>query len=306
MPAHPRALAVALWLWTGAASAAPAQDLKSAVRLYEAYEFEKALALLDKLARSEPPRLILAKARLYMGLCQFNLGDADAGRLQFTSALSMDPSLRLPPGTAPKIAAVFNEVRAGSPRPRRTKPPGPEPSVGPPPVPAPEPASDSAGGAPEVPTAVVPSPPPPADSQLTFAPPPAPPVDPALSEPPRPDSPHVSSPGLPTASAPARADASPRIVRVRRGLGPGFWIATTTASVAVLGGLFSVALAVGAESASQRPRATVLGWTGLGLLAAGAVGAGVAIYLFVARDDMVEMRLALTASPGGLSFAARF
>ena len=101
---------------TAQGSAASHDDLAEAIRLEAALEYDQALAIVERLiasgAASDPERLV--ELHLYAGRLAAGLERQDAARAHFAIALSLDPTLALPPGTSPKITAPFDAARATS------------------------------------------------------------------------------------------------------------------------------------------------------------------------------------------------
>ncbi|MBN2494552.1 MAG: hypothetical protein JXR96_08185 [Deltaproteobacteria bacterium] len=117
-------------------SAAQATDpqLARGIAEYEDFEYEAALASLQKAAAAEGlDDAERAKVHLYLGLVRYSLGDQEAARQDFERAIRLDYAIFPPPDTSPKIVKDFNAVKAGIP------PPGPIAKPEPKPKPKPEP-----------------------------------------------------------------------------------------------------------------------------------------------------------------------
>lgn len=98
----------------GAASAGNGNVyLAQAKVFYQGLEFEKCLARLDQASRMpDNSQAELAEVELYNGLCRFNLGKRDDAETNFKLALQLNPDVSLPPGTSPRIAAIFDPLAA--------------------------------------------------------------------------------------------------------------------------------------------------------------------------------------------------
>ncbi|MBX5483075.1 MAG: hypothetical protein IRZ16_14715 [Myxococcaceae bacterium] len=102
-------------LWTAAAVAAPGGNvyLAQAKVFYQGLEFEKCLQRLEQAGRMDGnTKEEMAEIELYTGLCRFNLGKREDAEANFKLALQLNPEIALPPGTSPRIAAVFDPLAA--------------------------------------------------------------------------------------------------------------------------------------------------------------------------------------------------
>lgn len=134
---------------------APKEDFQSvfsaAVRLYENFEYEKALAQLARakeLAHGVEQEVPVA---LYQGVVQAELGQREESLASFRTGLYLQPDAKLPVKVSPKVERDFEDVRqavrrdlgtepasgatAQAPADRPVQSPGLTPSVGPQPQP---------------------------------------------------------------------------------------------------------------------------------------------------------------------------
>jgi hypothetical protein len=100
------------------ASAASAQDSGLAQGLQQVREgdYEAAVVTLESAARRLEAQAgrqgEAAQARLHLGVARVGLGDLDAARLEFRSALRLDPMLRVAEDRfSPKVVRVFESAR---------------------------------------------------------------------------------------------------------------------------------------------------------------------------------------------------
>ena len=100
------------------ASAASAQDSGLAQGLQQVREgdYEAAVVTLESAARRLEAQAgrqgEAAQARLHLGVARVGLGDLDAARLEFRSALRLDPTLRVAEDRfSPKVVRVFESAR---------------------------------------------------------------------------------------------------------------------------------------------------------------------------------------------------
>lgn len=103
------------------------RHLTAAIRLYENLEYERALTqinLAKQLPHGAEAELELS---LYEGIIQAELGQQDASIAAFKSALFVQPEVKLPVKVAPKIANLFESVRAQVQRELAAMPPKPTP-----------------------------------------------------------------------------------------------------------------------------------------------------------------------------------
>jgi hypothetical protein len=134
-------LKAAALLLAFAASSARADQLDAGKRLYHELDYDAArVALLRAAALTDPHRR--AEAYLYLGLIDTVEGDDVAARRSFRNGLVLDPGLELPLGTSPKVARIFQRVKAeivrmNAERAPLPPPPPPRPTAALPPPPAP-------------------------------------------------------------------------------------------------------------------------------------------------------------------------
>jgi hypothetical protein len=112
--------------------------LDAAIKLYGAFEFERALAQLEKARKlSEGPEMDVTIA-LYMGIVQLELGHDDQAESELRTALSLDGNAVLPTRVSPKVQQLFDGLKAQMNKPpEKVEPPPPTPA----PAPAPEPVA---------------------------------------------------------------------------------------------------------------------------------------------------------------------
>ncbi|HJS57387.1 MAG TPA: tetratricopeptide repeat protein [Vicinamibacteria bacterium] len=113
--AHRRTMAALLLSF---ASAGSAQDGGLALGLQQVREgdYEAAVVTLEAAARRLEAQAgrqgEAAQARLHLGVARVGLGDLDAARLEFRSALRLDPTLRVGEDRfSPKVVRVFESAR---------------------------------------------------------------------------------------------------------------------------------------------------------------------------------------------------
>ncbi|MHB1845295.1 MAG: hypothetical protein ACYCWW_10730, partial [Deltaproteobacteria bacterium] len=120
-------------------AAARADQFDVGKRLYHELDYDAARVALLRAASSPDPHR-RAQAYLFLGLIDTVEGDDRAARESFRTGLVLDPGLELPLGTSPKVARIFDAVKAelsseaSQPSPREG---APTPSESPPPVMAP-------------------------------------------------------------------------------------------------------------------------------------------------------------------------
>jgi len=108
------AIYVLLGLQTLAVAGNASEQAFKVHQLYEALQFEKAVALSRSLLKSDYSftREELITIHQYAGYAFFNLGRADSARSHFLSLLSIKPDYRLDPvNTSPKIIRFFNTIK---------------------------------------------------------------------------------------------------------------------------------------------------------------------------------------------------
>jgi len=109
------------------------KQLQRALRLYEAFEYEEALRVLDK-AEQVPTNTQEDKVNtaLLEALLSYETQQPVRGDRAFQRALDLDPNAKLPFKVSPKLAARLEELRAEA---VAKKTPQPPPRVEPPPPP---------------------------------------------------------------------------------------------------------------------------------------------------------------------------
>jgi tetratricopeptide (TPR) repeat protein len=139
------AVVALLWLFWPCAARAANPNLQKGIAAYEAFEFQEALKLLERVVATEGIGAEdKARAHLYLGLTRFTLGDRAGAEREFAEAVRAHYDCAPPPDTAPKIVAVFEAVKKTIPPPKKkddtvTIGPGPGPGTGPGPPPGPGP-----------------------------------------------------------------------------------------------------------------------------------------------------------------------
>src|SRR5258708_19080883 len=108
-----RPLVIGVVLFSAAALGAapkprPAGDqakkyLDAAVRLYNAFEFERALEQLQKARAQSTGAELDVTIGLYEGILQLELGRDEQAAAAFNTALSLDPNASLPARVSPKV-----------------------------------------------------------------------------------------------------------------------------------------------------------------------------------------------------------
>ena len=94
----------------------PPTPLEEAKRAYQKLRFEDCLNGLQRWLRSPSATPdARAPAELYEGLCLYNLGRVAEAEEHLERAAQLDPSIRLPEGTSPKIEAAFRKASARAP-----------------------------------------------------------------------------------------------------------------------------------------------------------------------------------------------
>jgi hypothetical protein len=104
-----------LWAQEPAGAEAPAPDarLVEAQQALDELRLEDAEAQLETLvADPDISEATRAQAWLALGHARASLLETDGARAAFAAALSIDPTLTLPAGTSPKVAALFEKTRA--------------------------------------------------------------------------------------------------------------------------------------------------------------------------------------------------
>ncbi len=117
--------------------------LLDAQEAYRRFKYDRCLELL---AQADAPQAArAAQVALWRGLCAFHLGRQSDTIDQFRLAVKLDPSLRLPPLTSPKVRSLFDAAVAELPPPALVPAPRepPPPYVAPAPVVTRSPVVDS-------------------------------------------------------------------------------------------------------------------------------------------------------------------
>jgi hypothetical protein len=120
----------------GAATARPSPEvaLHDAIKLFDAFQDDKAAAALRVLLKHSPPSQIASKAHLYLGLIAFNRFDPDVAKAEFRHALEINPANDLPLEASPKARTAFAEARRDfdADLAKGVAPPSPPPEAAPP------------------------------------------------------------------------------------------------------------------------------------------------------------------------------
>ena len=97
------------------------------IEAYNEFDFERAALELQSLAidaeRFEPEAR--AEIFVWLGLAQAGLGDFDEAERRFTDAVALIPTMTLPVEVSPKVAKLFEEVKARRPAAPAEPEPGP-------------------------------------------------------------------------------------------------------------------------------------------------------------------------------------
>lgn len=158
-------LAFAALLGPGSAHAEGLRDLEDGIAFYDNLDLDRARERLVAASEaSDLTRPDRARAFLYLGLLEFELGKAAEAEAHWLQAFGRVAALAAPEGTSPKTLAAMEQARAkATPIPEAppvaVAPPPPEPPPPPPPPPLPEVTPPPPPAAPP-PTAVVGSAPP--------------------------------------------------------------------------------------------------------------------------------------------------
>jgi hypothetical protein len=114
--------------------------LDAAIKLYGAFEFERALTQLEKARKlSEGPEMDVTIA-LYMGIVQLELGHDEQAESELKTALSLDGNAVLPTRVSPKVQQLFDGLKTQMNKPPEKVEPAPVPTPEPEPVRPPRPA----------------------------------------------------------------------------------------------------------------------------------------------------------------------
>jgi len=140
-------------LWSSDARADGQRDLEDGIAFYENLDLERARERLEAAAAaSDLSSGGRARAFLYLGMLEFELGDAAAADAAWLKAFGLDKSAAAPDGTSPKTIAAMDAVRAKA----QPRPPPPPPTI----TVAPPPPTQTEPPASPPPEAVTPAPPP--------------------------------------------------------------------------------------------------------------------------------------------------
>jgi hypothetical protein len=113
-------------------AAGPNPHLGAARTAYQGMEFEKCLRKLEQAgSRPSSPREI-TEIELYSGLCAASVSKWPQAGVHFRRALELEPELKLPPGTSPKIAEFFAPLSAEAAAREAARAPPPPPPLAPP------------------------------------------------------------------------------------------------------------------------------------------------------------------------------
>jgi hypothetical protein len=96
----------------GAAAMASAQDMAQGIQLYNDYQPELAIPVLQAIADSASTTPAeRARAGVYLGLCRGLLGDEGAARQAFEKAFEMDPNVEMPSSAPDDLAKLGESIR---------------------------------------------------------------------------------------------------------------------------------------------------------------------------------------------------
>src|SRR4051812_37695700 len=84
--------------------------LDAAVRLYNSFEFERALEQLSKARAQSTGAEMDVTISLYEGIVQLELGRDEAAETSFKTALSLDANAALPTKVSPKVQQLFEAL----------------------------------------------------------------------------------------------------------------------------------------------------------------------------------------------------
>ena len=195
------------------------EDLEDGIAAYEMLQTDRAAERLRAASRAwDLTPAQRARAFLYLGMLSFELGDSAKAKRAWQASITLDPTLRPPRGSSPKIVRAYGRVARTLPDP-------------PPPVPPADPPPRQIGGSDRAP--VSPPPPPPPVPSIATAPPPAPP--------PPTEPPPIS---VPAAAPESNEDED-------EGTSPWLWVGLGGATVAVAAAVLVVVLAGGDDNGSE-------------------------------------------------------
>jgi tetratricopeptide (TPR) repeat protein len=102
--------------------------LNAAMKLYGDLEFESAVESLKKAEKQTNSVAEDVQIAVYLGLIQFELGDATAAESAFKKALAIDQNAALPKRVSPKALAAFDKARKEMLKARPPTPPDTRPT----------------------------------------------------------------------------------------------------------------------------------------------------------------------------------
>lgn len=154
-----------LCVLSGTAWADGKRDLDDGIAFYENLDTDRALYRLTEASKADDlGPADRAKAFLYLGMLQFEIGNKQKAKAAWTEAVRLKRDIRAPEGTSPKTIEALDAVRASV---QPAEPGGAKTSPPPPSAIAPPPPTEVAPPPPEVP----PPPPPSSGGALTTTPP---------------------------------------------------------------------------------------------------------------------------------------
>jgi hypothetical protein len=144
------------------------RDLEDGIAFYENLDTDRAMERLTRATRAtDLGPADKAKAFLYLGMLQFEIGGVSDAKKSWTEAIKLKRDIKVPEGTSPKTIEAIEDVRAkiaATPGGPKVEPPPPSYDPPPsPPVDAPDEPPPPVEIAPPPPPAV---PPPPPDQDL--------------------------------------------------------------------------------------------------------------------------------------------
>lgn len=126
-------MVLACCLLPGAALADGKRDLDDGIAFYDNLDIDRARARLNAASRakdlSDADR---ARAFLYLGMLDFELGNTETADAAFVQALKLDRNVVVPEGTSPKTKIAIARVKSSMPT-ASSPPPPPRPPPPPPP-----------------------------------------------------------------------------------------------------------------------------------------------------------------------------
>jgi hypothetical protein len=146
------------------------RDLEDGIAFYENLDTDRAMERLTRATKAaDLVAADKAKAFLYLGMLQFEIGSTSDAKKSWTEALKLKPDIQAPEGTSPKTIEAIEETRS-----KLSADPG-GPKIEPPPTayePPPPPVEDAPDEPKETPD-IAPPPPPLADAVVAETAPPA-------------------------------------------------------------------------------------------------------------------------------------